>query len=368
MHTKRDIKFLDLCKINSEYHHNFSTAFKNFIDAGWYINGNEVRLFESEFSQYCNTRFCVGVGNGLDALKILLKSYGIGPGDEVIVPSNTFIATWLAVSDVGARPIPVRPDYQSWNIDVHEIEKSITKKTRAIIPVHLYGLPVDMDPLIEISKSNNLVVIEDAAQAHGALYKGKRIGSLGDSAATSFYPGKNLGALGDGGAILTNDEHICLSSKKLRNYGSIEKYVHEARGYNSRLDEIQASLLRVKLSNLDNSNSRRAELATIYSSKLNKTNIALQHIPNWANPVWHLYVIRVKGNRDSLMSNLRKEGIETMIHYPIPCAMQDCYKDQGYKVDDITMDLAGSILSLPLNPSLSDQDINYVVDAVNSYA
>lgn len=327
--------------------------------------GPELEAFETEFSEYSDVKHCIGVGNGLDALHLLLRAYDIGPGDEVIVPSNTFIATWLAVSQCGAIPVPVEPDISTYNIDPELISSAITSRTRAIIPVHLYGQPADMDPINEIAARHGLVVIEDAAQAQGACYKGRRVGSLGHAAGTSFYPGKNLGALGDGGAVLTNDDAIADKVRQLRNYGSKVKYIHDHAGYNSRLDEMQAAFLRVKLAVLDEWNAKRREVAKRYSKSLEYHNVILPHVPEYAEPVWHLYVIRSK-KRDALKIHMERHGISTVIHYPIPPHRQKCYRGFSHQSFPIAERLAGEVLSLPMSPSVTSDEVMLISQTIAS--
>lgn len=360
------VPFLDLKRLHEEISQPLETAFKRVLDSGWFITGKEVEAFESEFAQYCEVEYCVGLGNGLDAIHLLLRAYGIGPGDEVLVPSNTFIATWLAVSQCGAIPVPVEPDASTHNINPEALLAAITPKTRAIIPVHLYGQPADMDVINAIAKQHNLIVIEDAAQAQGARYKGRRVGALGHAAATSFYPGKNLGALGDAGAILTNDAVIAEKIRLLRNYGSQIKYKHDVTGYNTRLDEMQAAFLRVKLPILDEWNNRRREIATLYSSLLKDVNIGLPHIPDYAEPVWHLYVIRTS-QRDALKAYLETQGISTVIHYPIPPHLQACYTDFKDKKLPIAEILAEEVLSLPMSPAMSREEVEFVAKTITAY-
>ena len=290
------IPFLNLKAAHNELNKEMSDAFERVLSSGWYIQGTEVRTFESEFSSYCQTEHCVGVGNGLDALHLILRAFDIGEGDEVIVPANTYIATWLAVSFAGAKPIPVEPDQRTYNINPKLIESSITSRTKAIIVVHLYGLPADMDEINAIARKHDLKVIEDAAQAHGASYKGRRVGSLGDAAGFSFYPGKNLGAIGDGGAVTTNCSTLADRVRALGNYGSRVKYHNEIKGYNSRLDELQAAFLRAKLAVLDEWNQRRRRIADRYLEQLNIEGITLPFVPKWAEPVWHLFVVRTQGS------------------------------------------------------------------------
>jgi dTDP-4-amino-4,6-dideoxygalactose transaminase len=337
------------------------------MDSGWFILGPEVDAFESEFARYCGVKHCIGIGNGLDALHLLLRAYGIGAGDEVLVPSNTFIATWLAVSRCGALPVPVEPRAATHNIDPDELLAAITPRTRAIIPVHLYGQPADMDAINKIAQSHGLVVIEDAAQAHGATYRQKRVGGLGHAAATSFYPAKNLGALGDAGAVLTNDAAIADKVRLLHNYGSPAKYRHELQGYNSRLDEMQAAFLRVKLARLDDWNARRRVLAHSYTTQLAGLDVTLPAIMEGAEPVWHLYVVRSR-DRDALCAHLERCEISTLIHYPIPPHRQACYTEFSSRKLPIAEALANEVVSLPLSPSMTEQEISRVVSAIHSFS
>lgn len=360
------VPFLDLKKLHENLHGQLNQAFARVVDSGWFVMGPELEAFENEFAQYCEVDHCIGVGNGLEALHLLLRAYGIGPGDEVIVPSSTFIATWLAVSECGAVPVPVEPRIDTHNIDPDLIASVITPRTKAILPVHLYGQPADMDPINQIAEQYNIVVLEDAAQAHGSRYKGRRAGSLSDAAATSFYPGKNLGALGDGGAVLTNDAAIADKVRMLRNYGSREKYQHELAGFNSRLDEMQAAFLRVKLPLMDEWNNARREVAQLYTSQLQNVDVVLPGIPDWADPVWHLYVVRSQ-RRDDLKRHLQDSGITTVIHYPIPPYRQQCYSgsiDGEYPVTDI---LADEVLSLPMSMTMVAEEVEYVVDAMRQF-
>jgi dTDP-4-amino-4,6-dideoxygalactose transaminase len=353
------IPFLDLNLLHKPIRTSLDDAYRRVMDSGNFIMGAELEAFEFEFSEYCETKNCIGVGNGLDAIYLLLRAYDIGPGDEVIVPSNTFIATWLAVSETGALPVPVEPDIYSYNIDPNLIKMSITARTKAIIPVHLYGQPADMDPINIIAREHNLIVIEDAAQAQGALYKGRKVGSLGHAAASSFYPGKNLGALGDGGAILTNDDKIAAKVRMLRNYGSVIKYNHNVIGYNSRLDEMQAAFLREKLKMLDDWNDSRREVAMKYSSFLSDLDISLPFVPEYADPVWHLYVIR-STHRNKLKAQLEKNGVSTVVHYPTPPHKQECYSAfRGLRLP-IAEKLADEVLSLPISPVLNSLEVEYV--------
>ena len=358
----RSVPFLDLGRLHQSIREPLDAAYHRVVDSGWFIMGPELEAFESEFAQYCEAKHCIGVGNGLEALHLLLRAYGIGPGDEVIVPSNTFIATWLAVTECGATPVPVDPNIDTHNIDPALIGNAITSRTRAIIPVHLYGQPADMDPICVLAAKHGLIVIEDAAQAQGARYKGRRAGSLGHAAATSFYPGKNLGALGDGGAVLTNDDAIAERVKQLRNYGSKIKYQHDLVGYNSRLDEMQAAFLRAKLTVLDEWNARRREIATQYSTLLAGADMDLPVIPEFAEPVWHLYVIRSK-QRNTLKAHLDQHGVSTVIHYPIPPHRQACYQEyKGHNLP-IAVLLAEEVLSLPMSSSLEAAEVEHVASS-----
>ena len=360
------VPFLDLNRFHQSIRELLDVAYRRVMDSGLFIMGPELEAFEAEFAAYSEVKHCMGVGNGLEALHLLLRAYGIGPGDEVIVPSNTFIATWLAVSQCGATPVPVEPDVKTHNIDPALVAAAITPRTRAIMPVHLYGQPADMDPINELAVKHGLIVIEDAAQAQGARYKGRRAGSLGHAAGTSFYPGKNLGALGDGGAVLTNDDAIAEKVRQLRNYGSKVKYQHDLAGYNSRLDEMQAAFLRVKLAVLDEWNARRREIAFQFSTLLAGADVELPFVPGYAEPVWHLFVIRCK-RRDALKAHLEQLGVSTVIHYPIPPHRQACYHDfKGHKLP-IAEILAEDVLSLPMSSVLETAEIAHVASAVRGF-
>lgn len=363
------IPFLDLQAINQQHKQALTEAFERTLNSGWYVLGNEVKAFEDEFAIFSGVKHCIGVGNGLDALQLILAAYGVGAGDEVLVPSNTYIATWLAASYVGAVPVPVEPDPVTCNIDPERVEAAITPRTRAIMVVHLYGQSADMDPLLAICRKHNLRLIEDAAQAHGALYNGRRVGGLGDAAGFSFYPGKNLGALGDGGAVTTNDDSLADKIRVLRNYGSRIKYQNEIKGMNSRLDELQAALLRVKLASLDAQNARRREIATAYLFGLNGVDgFVLPHVPEWAESVWHLFVIR-HPQRDALQAWLQSHGVGTMIHYPIPPHLQGAYAELGYVVGDLPVAerIHAEVLSLPMDPSMSDISVAKVIACCRSF-
>jgi dTDP-4-amino-4,6-dideoxygalactose transaminase len=361
------IPFLDVGAAYRELKPEIDAAIARVLDSGWYILGPEVEAFEAEYAAYCEAEHAIGVANGLDALHLALLAMGVGPGDEVIVPSNTYIATWLAVSQCGATPVPVEPVQATYNIDPARIEAAITPSTRVILPVHLYGQPADLDPILTIARKHGLRVLEDAAQAHGARYKGRRIGAHGDAVAWSFYPGKNLGALGDGGAVTTNDPELADRIRVLRNYGSRVKYVNEVKGFNSRLDPLQAAILRVKLRTLDEWNARRARQAAHYRTMDQYTNLKFPFVPDWAEPSWHLYVIR-SSERDTLQAQLTANSIETLIHYPIPPFAQEAYAScgAGYRNCSLANILAREVLSLPLGPHLSDDAIKQVGKALSN--
>lgn len=347
------IPFLDLRAAYLELKPEIDAAVARVLDGGWYILGPEVEAFEAEFAAYCGAAHAIGVANGLDALVLALRALDVGPGDEVIVPSNTYIATWLAVTQCGATPVPVEPDVRTYNIDPERIAARLTGRTKVILPVHLYGQPVDLDPIIALARQHGIGVVEDAAQAHGARYRGRRIGSHGDVVCWSFYPGKNLGALGDAGAITTNRADLADRIRVLRNYGSREKYVNEVAGVNSRLDPLQAAVLRVKLQHLDSWNARRRAISAAYADCLQDTGLILPHVPNWAEPAWHLYVVR-SANRDALQKRLASADIGTLIHYPIPPHKQKAYADLRLAPDalPIASQLAEEVLSLPMGPHL----------------
>lgn len=356
------IPFLDLGAAYRELQPQIDAAVARVLASGHYILGPEVDAFETEFAAHCEATHCIGLANGLDALHLALRAMDVGPGDEVIVPSNTYIATWLAVSQCGAVPVPVEPDPATHNIDPARIEAAITPRTKVILPVHLYGQPADMDPILALARKHGLRVLEDGAQAHGARYKGRRIGAHGDAVAWSFYPGKNLGALGDGGAVTTDDDALADRLRVLRNYGSRVKYVNEVQGYNSRLDPLQAAVLRVKLAHLDAWNARRAALARIYLDGLRDTGLLLPDVPDWAEPVWHLFVVR-HPERDALQQRLTEAGIGSLIHYPIPPHRQQAYAEAGYPADAFALasQLAGEVLSLPMGPHLAPEQAAAVV-------
>ena len=360
------IEFLSLKRVNAPHEAAMREAIGRVVDSGWYILGQETEAFEAEFAHYCGAAHCIGVANGLDALHLILRAYGIGPDDEVIVPSNTFIATWLAVSQAGATPVPVEPDARTYNLDPALIEAAITPRTRAIMPVHLYGQPADMDPINEIARKHGLRVIEDAAQAHGARYKGRRTGALGDAAGFSFYPGKNLGALGDGGAITTNDATLAATLRKLRNYGSSVKYQHDIAGVNSRLDEVQAAVLRVKLPHLDGENAARSVLAAAYIEALKGVPVVTPVVLADVEPVWHLFVVRTE-RREALQTHLSDQKIGHLVHYPRACHLQSAYAGTTWPALPIAEYLQSRVLSLPMAPYMTRPEVQTVADAIKRH-
>ena len=359
------IPFLDLKAPHVELRAEIDAAIARVLDSGWYVLGPEVEAFEAEYAAWCEARHAVSVANGLDALHLALRALDVGPGDEVIVPSNTYIATWLAVSQCGATPVPVEPLDATYNLDPARIEAALTARTKVILPVHLYGQPVDLDPILQLARKHGLRVLEDGAQAHGARYKGRRLGGHGDAVAWSFYPGKNLGALGDGGAVTTNDAELAERIRVLRNYGSRVKYVNEVRGFNSRLDPLQAAVLRVKLAHLDDWNARRKVIAAQYLAGLADCGLVLPQVPAFADPVWHLFVVR-HPRRDELQKRLAESGVGSLIHYPIPPHRQAAYADAGFKPGDFPLANAQAeqVLSLPIGPHLSQADAKAVMQRV----
>jgi dTDP-4-amino-4,6-dideoxygalactose transaminase len=361
------VPFLDVRAAYLELRDEIDSAIHRVLDGGWYILGDEVSAFESEWAAYTGAAHCVSVANGLDALRLGLEALGAGPGTEVVVPSNTYIATWLAVTQRGATVVPVEPDPATFNIDPNRIEDAITSRTRVILPVHLFGQPADLEPIRDIARRHSIRVLEDAAQAHGARQRGVRVG-VGDVVAWSFYPGKNLGALGDAGAITTDDPDVADRIAVLRNYGSRVKYQNEVRGYNSRLDEMQAAILRAKLPHLDEWNARRDSLAKRYDCELRTTDVTLPFVPSWAEAAWHLYVIRT-AKRDALRDHLTARGVGTLIHYPVPPHRQPAYADAAFAPSafPIASRLAAESLSLPLGPHLSAEQQAIVIDAVRSF-
>jgi len=359
------VPFLDLKAPYAELRGAIDAAVARVLASGWYILGEEVRAFEREFADSVGTRACVGVSNGLDALHLVLRAWDIGPGDEVIVPSNTYIATWLAVSYAGATPVPVEPDDRTFNLDPARIAAAITPRTKAILPVHLYGQPADMEAIMAVAREHGVKVLEDCAQAHGATCAGRKAGALGDAAAWSFYPGKNLGALGDGGAVTTDDEQLAERIRTLANYGSKVKYHNIEKGFNCRLDELQAAILRAKLPLLDEWNRRRAAVAQQYMAGIT-ADVTLPHVPDRITPVWHLFVIR-SARRDALRDALAEGGIGTLIHYPIPPFEQPAYADFASRAEEwpIAARMAREVLSIPMGPHMTAQQVAAVVEAVN---
>ena len=362
------VPFVSFLPMEKELRSELEGAFSRVFARSWYIEGVEDQDFETKFAEYNNAGHCVGVGNGLDALILILKAMGIGEGDEVIVPSNTYIATALAVTYVNAKPVFVEPDIRTFNINPALIEASITKRTKAIMPVHLYGQACDMDPIIKIAKAHQLYIIEDCAQAHGATYKGIKVGTFGDAAGFSFYPGKNLGALGDAGAVITNDEAVAAKVRALGNYGSDYKYHHIYKGNNSRLDELQAAFLAAKLPHLDRMNAERRRIAQRYLAGIKNDKVILPFVMEEMTPVWHIFGIRC-AERDRLEKWLNDKGIGTNKHYPIPMHLQLCYSDLGYKEGDfpIAEEISRTELSLPMYYGMTDEEIDYVIDAVNDF-
>ncbi len=362
------IPFVSFVPMEHELGQDLKKAFEDVFEKSWYIAGEKDRDFEEAFSNYCGTNYCIGVGNGLDALMLILKAFGVSKGDEVIVPSNTYIATALAVTYVGATPVFVEPDIKTFNIDPAKIEKAITNRTKAIMPVHLYGQACDMDSILDISHKYHLYVVEDCAQAHGATYKGQKVGTFGDAAGFSFYPGKNLGALGDAGAIITNSKITSDKVRALGNYGSDYKYHHIYQGHNSRLDELQAAFLSVKLPHLDRMNAERRRIASIYMREICNPEIVLPYVPEDVAPVWHVFAIRCR-RRDALEVYLKEKGISTNKHYPIPIHLQECYKELDYKVGDfpIAEEISATELSIPMYYGMTDKEIQYVIEALNEF-
>lgn len=362
------VPFLDLSRTHDSIRAELDATWHRVLDRSRYILGEEVEAFEAEFAAYCEAEHAVGVANGLDALILILRAYGIGPGDEVLVPSNTFIATWLAVSQVGAKPVSVDPCPSTYNMDPAGAARAINSRTKAIMPVHLYGQPADMERLHALAHKHSLICIEDAAQAHGATFAGRRTGSLGDAAAFSFYPGKNLGAFGDGGAVTTSDTAVAQRIRELANYGSREKYMHRQQGVNSRLDELQAALLRVKLRYLDGWNDRRRSVAATYRAALSNTGLTLPQVDPRTVPVWHLFVVRTE-RRDALAAQLEQAGVTTQIHYPIAPADAEAYAGATVAGESLLgRTLGREILSLPIGPHLHVEEIEHVVSACKAAA
>lgn len=360
------IKFLDLHKINERFRTEIDIRIKQVLDSGWYLLGNQDKKFEKNFAQFCGVKHCIGCANGLDALNLIIKGYGFGIGDEIIVPANTYIASILAISQNGCTPVLVEPDINTYNINPDLIEEKITPKTKAIMVVHLYGQAVQMDKIWALAKKYNLKIIEDSAQAHGAYYKDKRVGSLGDASGFSFYPGKNLGCMGDGGCVTTNDDELASKIRAIANYGSDYKYHHIYKGINSRLDEIQAAVLDVKLQHLDNDNARRREISKYYRENINNPKIILPKVYNENAHVWHIFAIRTE-NRDELQKYLEENGIQTNIHYPTPSHKQGAYKEWNNLSFPITEEIHKTELSLPISPVMTDEEVKKVVEVINNY-
>ena len=360
------IKFLDLKKINNRYREEIDSRIKNILDKGWYLQGEENENFTKNFANFCGTKFALGVANGLDALNLIIKAYGFGNGDEIIVPANTYIATILAISENGCIPILVEPDIKTYNINPDSIEEKITSKTKAIMVVHLYGQAVQMEKIWKIAKKYNLKIIEDSAQAHGAIYQENRTGNLGDASGFSFYPGKNLGCIGDGGAVTTNDEELFNKIKAIANYGSDRKYHHIYKGVNSRLDEIQAAVLDVKLKHLDSDNNKRREISKYYRENIKNSKLILPETYDEKSHVWHIFAVRTK-NRDEFQKYLTEKGIQTIIHYPTPPHKQGAYKEWNNLSFPITEEIHNTILSLPISPVMTDSEIEKVVEVVNEF-
>ena len=363
-----NVPFVSFKPMEKELDADLRAAFARVLESSWYIDGKEDAAFEKAFSQYCGTEYCVGCGNGLDALVLALRALGVGAGDEVIVPSNTYIATALAVTYVGATPVLVEPDLDTYNIDPAKIEEKITAKTKAIMPVHLYGQACDMDPIMAIAEKYNLFVVEDCAQAHGATYKGKKIGTFGHAAGFSFYPGKNLGALGDAGAAVTNDKAIADKIRALGNYGSDYKYHHVYQGVNSRLDEVQAALLAAKLPHMERMNAARRAIADKYLAGIKNDKIILPVVKEGNVPVWHIFAVRTS-QREALAAFLQEKGISTNKHYPIAIHLQPCYEDLGIKEGELPIaeEISATQLSLPMYYGMTDEQVQYVIDAINAF-
>lgn len=363
-----NIPFVSFETMHKEIESEILAKFKEVYEKNWFIQGEEVRKFEVEFAGFCDSKYCIGCGNGLDALYLILRGYGIGEGDEVIIPSNTYIATALAVSYAGAKPIFVEPDLLIYNIDTDLIEKAITTRTKAIIAVHLYGQPADMDKINSIANKYKLKVIEDSAQSHGALYKGKKVGSLSDASGFSFYPGKNLGALGDAGAVVTNDKQLADKIRSIANYGSDKKYHHIYKGTNSRLDEVQAAFLRIKLRNLNKWNEERRNVAKKYLDGINNPKIIKPVEVDYSRHVWHIFAVRTE-ERNGLQNYLNSLGIGTTIHYPIPMHLQEAYIDLGYKKGDFPLaeKISEEVISLPMWYGMKDWEVQYIIDKINAW-
>lgn len=360
------IKFLDLHKINQRFKSEIDLAIREVLESGWYLLGEKNKAFEENFAKYCETKFSIGCANGLDALHLAIRAYDFPKDSEIIVPANTYIASILAISNCGLKPILVEPNLETYNIDADLIEAKITEKTKAIVVVHLYGQAVEMEKIWELAKKYNLKIIEDSAQAHGAIYQGKKVGNLGDIGCFSFYPGKNLGALGDGGSITTNDEEVAIKIRAIANYGSLIKYENIYKGLNSRLDEIQAAILDLKLQFLDADNQQRREIAKIYRENIKNEKIVLPKPYKEESHVWHLFVIRTK-DRDKLQEYLKTKGIQTLIHYPIPPHKQNAYKEWNNLSFPITEKIHKEVLSLPISPAMNKEEAFYIAQILNEF-
>lgn len=364
------IKFLDIQRITASFEPQLSAEVQRVVSSGWYLLGEEVAKFEQAFAEYCDSTHCVGVANGLDALTLILMAwremYGWDEGDEVIVPANTYIASILSISRAGLTPVLCEPDEENALMDATQFPRLMTLRTRAIMPVHLYGQVCDMDAIRTFARQHGLKVIEDCAQAHGALHRGTRVGALGDAAAFSFYPGKNLGALGDGGAVVTSDRLLARIVRKLANYGSQEKYVHLSKGINSRLDEVQAAVLSVKLARLDADNDRRRQIARRYIRQMTNPLVRTPHVSSWLGHVFHLFTVRCE-RRDELQKHLAEKGVQTLIHYPIPPHKQEAYAEWSHLSLPITERIHREVLSLPISPVMTNDEVQCVIDAVNSF-
>ncbi len=360
------IKFLDLHKINERFRKEIDEKIKEVLDSGWYLLGNQDKAFEKNFADYCGVKHCIGCANGLEALTLIIRAYGFSKGDEIIVPANTYIASILAISENGCTPVLVEPDINTYNINPDLIEEKITEKTRAIMVVHLYGQAVQMEKIWQIAKKHNLKIIEDSAQAHGAVYQGKRTGNLSDASGFSFYPGKNLGCMGDGGAVTTNDDELAQKIRALANYGSHKKYCNLYKGLNSRLDEIQAAILDVKLPHLDKDNERRRQIAKYYRENIKNPKLILPEAYDEKAHVWHVFAVRTE-DRDGFQQYLTQNEIQTIIHYPTPPHKQEAYKEWNNLSFPITEEIHNTIISIPISPVMTDTEIQRVVEVLNGY-
>ena len=363
------VPILELKPAYDELRAELDAAYRRVMESGWLLLGKELEAFEAEYAASVGVKHCIGVANGLEAMQLVLMARGIGPGDEVIVPSHGYIATWLAVTHVGARPVPCEPDPQTYNLDPNHIEALITPRTKAILPIHLYGQTADMTAINAVAARRGLFVLEDAAQSHGALCHGRAAGSLGHAAGVSFYPSKNLGAMADAGAVTTNDDTLADKIRHLRNYGSKVRYQNEYLGMNSRLSELQAAFLRAKLPKLDEWNTRRAKLAAQYRNELRDLSaLTLPHVAPWAEPVWHLFVVRTP-QRDALQKHLTAAGVGTQIHYPVPPHLSHAYAGAGWKHGDFPLAerFASEVLSLPIGPHISSAQVDHVCDGVKRF-